>query len=105
MINYGDIVEIVYQNTNFSAPESHPIHLHGFSFFLVGTGSGNFNSVTDPLSYNLDDPPELNTINLPKNGWAAIRFVADNPGKISTLQGDLFFLLLKILLIFFFFFG
>ncbi|XP_044510531.1 laccase-14-like [Mangifera indica] len=80
MINYGDIVEIVYQNTNFSAPESHPIHLHGFSFFLVGAGSGNFNSVTDPLSYNLDDPPELNTINLPKNGWAAIRFVADNPG-------------------------
>ncbi|KAJ0024436.1 hypothetical protein Pint_07816 [Pistacia integerrima] len=80
MINYGDVVEIVYQGTNFAGPESHPIHLHGFSFFLVGTGSGNFNNVTDPLSYNLVDPPELNTINLPKNGWAAIRFVADNPG-------------------------
>ncbi|KAJ0085242.1 hypothetical protein Patl1_07924 [Pistacia atlantica] len=83
MINYGDVVEIVYQGTNFAGPESHPIHLHGFSFFLVGTGSGNFNNVTDPLSYNLVDPPELNTINLPKNGWAAIRFVADNPGLIE----------------------
>ncbi|XP_044510534.1 laccase-14-like isoform X2 [Mangifera indica] len=80
MINYGEVVEIVFQNTNLGAPESHPMHLHGFSFYLVGTGSGNFNNVTDPLTYNLVDPPQLNTINLPKNGWAAIRFVADNPG-------------------------
>ncbi|KAJ0024437.1 hypothetical protein Pint_07817 [Pistacia integerrima] len=80
MINYGEVVEIVYQNTNLGAPESHPMHLHGFSFYLVGTGSGNFNNVTDPSTYNLVDPPELNTINLPKNGWAAIRFIAENPG-------------------------
>jgi laccase len=32
--------------------------LHGFRFYLVGTGVGNFNNVTDPLSYNLVDPPE-----------------------------------------------
>ncbi|KAJ0025992.1 hypothetical protein Pint_07804 [Pistacia integerrima] len=80
MIDYGQAVEIVYQGTNLGAASSHPMHLHGFSFYLVGTGSGNFNSVTDPTNYNLVDPPELNTVNLPKNGWAAIRFVADNPG-------------------------
>lgn len=85
MINYGETVEIVYQNTNLGAASSHPIHLHGFSFYLVGTGSGNFNKVTDSLSYNLVDPPEVNTINLPKNGWAAIRFVADNPGMICII--------------------
>lgn len=85
MINYGEVVEIVFQNTNLGAPESHPMHLHGFSFYLVGTGSGNFNNVTDPLTYNLVDPPQLNTINLPKNGWAAIRFVADNPGKVTRV--------------------
>ncbi|XP_044510626.1 laccase-14-like [Mangifera indica] len=80
MINYGETVEIVFQNTNLGAASSHPMHLHGFSFYLVGTGSGNFNNMTDPLSYNLVDPPEVNTISLPKNGWAAIRFVANNPG-------------------------
>ncbi|XP_044510717.1 putative laccase-9 [Mangifera indica] len=81
MINYGEVVEIVLQGTNIgNAPSSHPIHLHGFSFYLVGTGSGNFNNVTDPLSYNLVDPPVVNTINLPRSGWAAIRFSADNPG-------------------------
>ncbi|XP_044510565.1 laccase-14-like [Mangifera indica] len=80
MIDYGEAVEIVYQGTNLRAAMSHPIHLHGFSFYVVGTGSGNFNNVTDPTNYNLVDPPEINTVNLPKSGWVAIRFVADNPG-------------------------
>lgn len=86
MINYGETVEIVFQNTNLGAASSHPMHLHGFSFYLVGTGSGNFNNMTDPLSYNLVDPPEVNTISLPKNGWAAIRFVANNPGKLCIFD-------------------
>ncbi|XP_021819124.1 laccase-15-like [Prunus avium] len=80
MINYGEGVEIVFQGTSVIAAENHPMHLHGFSFYLVGTGSGNFNSTTSPTTYNLVDPPEVNTIGVPKNGWAAIRFVADNPG-------------------------
>lgn len=73
-------VEIVFQGTNILAPENHPMHLHGFSFYLVGTGSGNFNYKTSPKSYNLVDPPNVNTFGVPKNGWATIRFVADNPG-------------------------
>ena len=83
MLNYGESVEIVFQGTNLLAEMNHPIHLHGFSFYLVGTGKGNFNNVTDPKSYNLIDPPEINTVALPKSGWAAIRFIADNPGKSS----------------------
>ncbi|KAJ0085237.1 hypothetical protein Patl1_07923 [Pistacia atlantica] len=79
-INYGEAVEIVFQGSNLQIAESHPMHLHGYSFFLVGTGSGNFNNETDPLSYNFVDPPELNTMNLPKSGWATIRFFANNPG-------------------------
>ncbi|KAJ0085533.1 hypothetical protein Patl1_07913 [Pistacia atlantica] len=47
MIHYGEIVEIVYQTTNFGVASSHPMHSHGFSFYLVETGSGNFNNVTD----------------------------------------------------------
>ncbi|TXG53190.1 hypothetical protein EZV62_022359 [Acer yangbiense] len=79
-LEYGEVVELVYQGTNIGNAQNHPMHLHGFSFYLVGTGLGNFNNQTDPDNYNLIDPPEVNTIQLPKKGWAAIRFVADNPG-------------------------
>ncbi|KAB1220744.1 Laccase-14 [Morella rubra] len=79
-VNYNDAVEIVYQGTNVGAAENHPMHLHGYSFYVVGLGSGNFNNITDPKSYNLVDPPLVNTIGVPKNGWATIRFIANNPG-------------------------
>ena len=82
-LEYGEVVELVYQGTNIGNAQNHPMHLHGFSFYLVGTGLGNFNNQTDPDNYNLIDPPEVNTIQLPKKGWAAIRFVADNPGVFS----------------------
>ncbi|KAB2627229.1 laccase-9 [Pyrus ussuriensis x Pyrus communis] len=80
MIGYGEGVEIIFQGTNIIAAENHPMHLHGFSFYLVGTGYGNFDNTTSPKTYNLVDPPEVNTIGVPKNGWATIRFKADNPG-------------------------
>ncbi|KAI3678544.1 hypothetical protein L6452_37840 [Arctium lappa] len=44
------------------------------------TGFGNFNPSSDPANFNLVDPPQRNTIDVPVGGWAAIRFVADNPG-------------------------
>ncbi|XWS24877.1 hypothetical protein CRYUN_Cryun27aG0022700 [Craigia yunnanensis] len=80
VLNYGEAVEIVLQATNLGAGGSHPIHLHGFSFYWVGTGSGNFNNVTDPSSYNLVDPPLINTVYVPARGWVALRFFATNPG-------------------------
>ncbi|KAE8715318.1 Secretory laccase, putative isoform 1 [Hibiscus syriacus] len=80
MLNYGDAVEIVLQATQLGAGGSHPIHLHGFSFYRVGTGSGNFNNQTDPSTYNLVDPPLINTVHVPGRGWVALRFFANNPG-------------------------
>ncbi|KAB2025138.1 hypothetical protein ES319_D06G131300v1 [Gossypium barbadense] len=80
MLNYGEAVEIVFQATQFGAGGSHPFHLHGFSFYRVGSGSGNFNNVTDPKSYNLVDPPLINTVHVPASGWVALRFFANNPG-------------------------
>ncbi|RVW26219.1 Laccase-14 [Vitis vinifera] len=50
------------------------------NFYVVGNGTGNFDNSTDPTRYNLVDPPEVNTVGVPKNGWVAIRFRADNPG-------------------------
>ncbi|XP_030942632.1 laccase-14-like isoform X2 [Quercus lobata] len=80
IIEYGKRVEIVFQGTSIGNPENHPMHLHGFSFYLLGTGYGNFNKTTSPKTYNLIDPPEVNTFGVPKSGWATIRFVANNPG-------------------------
>lgn len=84
-IDYGAAVEIIFQGTNIGAAENHPMHLHGFSFYVVGMGDGNFNK-SSAADYNLVDPPLINTVGLPKNGWTTIRFVADNPGpSISYL--------------------
>ncbi|XVF05550.1 hypothetical protein REPUB_Repub05bG0181600 [Reevesia pubescens] len=65
MLNYGEAVEIV-----LIASE------------LVGTGFGNFNNVIDPTTYNLVDPPLINTIHVSSRGWVALRFFATNPGKV-----------------------
>ncbi|GMY25452.1 laccase-4 [Fagus crenata] len=79
-LSYNDTVELVLQDTGIIAPENHPVHLHGFNFFAVGRGLGNYNPKTDPKNFNLVDPVERNTIGVPSGGWVAIRFLADNPG-------------------------
>ncbi|KAL7229442.1 hypothetical protein ACSBR2_008034 [Camellia fascicularis] len=51
VLNYNETVEIVFQDTNvLDTSMNHPIHLHGYSFYVVGTGYGNFNNGTDPDS-------------------------------------------------------
>ncbi|KAI8025486.1 Laccase-2 [Camellia lanceoleosa] len=79
-ISFNSTVELVLQDTNLLAVESHPFHLHGYNFFVVGTGIGNFDPKKDPAKFNLVDPPERNTVGVPTGGWTAIRFRADNPG-------------------------
>eukprot|EP00261_Vitis_vinifera_P030655 XP_019071898.1 PREDICTED: laccase-14-like [Vitis vinifera] len=80
VLEYNSTVEIVFQGTNVLAATHHPMHLHGYSFYVVGWGFGNFDGNKDPLRYNLVDPPFQNTISVPSNGWVAIRFEASNPG-------------------------
>ncbi|XP_038979227.1 laccase-15-like [Phoenix dactylifera] len=79
VFEYGACVEVVFQGTSLVLAEDHPMHLHGFSFYVVGWGIGNFDARKDPLTYNLVDPPLKNTIDVPRDGWAAIRFKANNP--------------------------
>ncbi|KAL2336992.1 hypothetical protein Fmac_011438 [Flemingia macrophylla] len=79
-LEFNSTVQVVLQDTGVIAPESHPVHLHGFNFFVIGSGVGNFDPKTDPNSFNLLDPVERNTIGVPTGGWVAIRFKADNPG-------------------------
>ncbi|XP_022927705.1 laccase-14 [Cucurbita moschata] len=80
VLEYNASVELVLQGTNVVASDNHPVHLHGYSFYVVGWGFGNFDPKTDTKRYNLVDPPEETTVGVPKNGWVAIRFKANNPG-------------------------
>ncbi|KAK8536188.1 hypothetical protein V6N13_009564 [Hibiscus sabdariffa] len=80
VLPFNTSVELVMQDTSILGAESHPLHLHGFNFFVVGQGFGNFDPNKDPAKFNLIDPVERNTIGVPSGGWVAIRFVADNPG-------------------------
>ncbi|CAL0329152.1 unnamed protein product [Lupinus luteus] len=80
VIPYNTSVQVVLQDTSILGAESHPFHLHGFNFYVVGQGFGNFNSSADPAKFNLVDPVERNTVGVPSGGWLAIRFLADNPG-------------------------
>ncbi|KAM0064124.1 putative laccase [Helianthus debilis subsp. tardiflorus] len=79
-LKFGSNVQIVLQDTSIFSTEDHPVHLHGYHFYVVGQGFGNFNPSQDTARFNLIDPPQRNTIDVPVGGWAAIRFVADNPG-------------------------
>lgn len=88
VLEYGSRVQVIFQDTGTVSTENHPIHLHGYSFYVVGYGSGNYNSTT--AVFNLVDPPYMNTIAVPVGGWAAIRFIADNPG-MCHIELKLFF--------------
>ncbi|KAK3014100.1 hypothetical protein RJ639_009505 [Escallonia herrerae] len=79
-LKYGATVQVVLQGTNIFTAENHPIHLHGYDFYIVAEGFGNFNPKTDTAKFNLVDPPLRNTASVPVKGWSVIRFVADNPG-------------------------
>lgn len=63
-------------STTLTVP--HPIHLHGFDFFVLAQGSGTYTSGTTTL--NLDNPPRRDTAMLPSSGYLVLAFETDNPG-------------------------
>ncbi|OAY62614.1 Laccase-3 [Ananas comosus] len=79
-LKFGSVVQVVLQGTNIFGAEHHPIHIHGYDFYILAEGFGNFNAKKDTAKFNLVDPPRRNTVGVPVNGWAVIRFVANNPG-------------------------
>ncbi|KAL5709322.1 laccase [Ranunculus cassubicifolius] len=79
-LKYGAVVNIVLQNTALLAAENHPMHFHGFDFYVLAQGFGNHDPIRDIFKYNLINPQERNTIAVPIGGWAVIRFRAINPG-------------------------
>ena len=57
VVTYNSTVQLVYQETNIFVAENHPMHLHGYDFYMVGQGFGNYNPKTDALNFNVVDPP------------------------------------------------
>ena len=62
--------------------EQHPWHKHGGQFWVLGEGRGALGGVpTSPPAVDAARPPRLtDMVTLPPQGWAWLRFVADNPG-------------------------
>jgi laccase len=79
-VKFGAVLQIVFQDTGIFATEEHPMHIHGYHFYVLATGFGNYNPRRDEAKFNMVDPPSRNTIGVPVGGWAVVRFVADNPG-------------------------
>ncbi|MED6124091.1 hypothetical protein PIB30_055850 [Stylosanthes scabra] len=74
------VLRLVLQGTSVVASDNHPVHFHGYNFYVVGWGFGNFDPKKDPHKYILVDPPQETTVGVPKNGWVALSFKADNLG-------------------------
>ncbi|KAJ0709138.1 putative oxidoreductase [Helianthus annuus] len=82
-LKFNTTVDIILQNANtlnVNNSETHPWHLHGHDFWVVGYGRGKFNVSEDPKRYNLVNPIMKNTVPVHPYGWTALRFIADNPG-------------------------
>ncbi|KFK24618.1 hypothetical protein AALP_AA8G002600 [Arabis alpina] len=80
ILKYNSAVEMVVQNTGIISAESHPMHLHGFNFYVVGYGFGNYDPIRDARKLNLVNPQLRNTIGVPPGGYVVLRFIANNPG-------------------------
>lgn len=86
----------------------HVVHLHGYSFHVVGATRleqptslqriQQLDSEDSLLSRNLVNPVLKDTVTVGSNGVAALRFKADNPGKVTCFKMFTTFLFIKNLL-------
>jgi FtsP/CotA-like multicopper oxidase with cupredoxin domain len=84
-LNIGDRVMIIVNNfVNIS----HPLHLHGHDFYILGNGKDNpsgdliqFDPFKHETLLNRINPPIRDTAKLPQRSWLVIGFTANNPGS------------------------
>ncbi|KAJ8098292.1 Cupredoxin [Lipomyces tetrasporus] len=71
-----EVVDILINNLDDGA---HPFHLHGYKFWVIGSGYGTF-PYNDYGKFNTTNPMRRDTVTVVAYGWVLIRFVADNAG-------------------------
>lgn len=76
-INNQDIIDIIINNIG---TQTHPIHLHGHHFWVLGTGKKNAGLFSNYSELNVIDPVKRDTIQINELSWLVLRFKADNPG-------------------------
>jgi iron transport multicopper oxidase len=68
----GRVIQVMINNTDGG---EHPFHLHGHNFWVVATSEAPEAAALYAANYVRRD-----VVSVPAQGWAVIRFVADNPG-------------------------
>jgi len=69
---FGSVVQIFIRNTDDG---QHPIHLHGHDFWVIATSEFPDSETLFSGNYAKRD-----VVTVPADGWAIIRFIANNPG-------------------------
>ncbi|MCJ1309815.1 hypothetical protein MMC25_003476 [Agyrium rufum] len=70
-------IDILIQNFDDG---NHPLHLHGYKYFVLGQGHGYLPSDYYATSIDTTNPLRRDTASVEAYGWTLIRLVADNPG-------------------------
>ncbi|XP_076394331.1 uncharacterized protein LOC100880706 [Megachile rotundata] len=92
----NSVVEIIVVDEFRAGDVHHPFHLHGYTFHVMGMdqplGPYTDNTRAMTVKYyeqlesenkvvrNFQSPPSKDTYAIPNNGYAVLRFKADNPG-------------------------
>lgn len=77
IVKHNEIVEIIINNR---MPSLHPWHLHGHQFQVLERSAPRKGVFSGNYSVHRTYPMKRDTIMLQPQGWAVIRFRADNPG-------------------------
>ena len=78
VIQTSDVQVLDIVVTNFD-DGNHPLHLHGYKYFVIGQGHG-YPPADLASTVDLSNPLRRDTASVEAYGWLHIRLVADNPG-------------------------
>jgi len=70
------VMEFAVNNLDSGA---HPFHLHGHVFQVVARGDGVYNASANPVNETQANPVRRDTVHVPAESYAVIRWRADNP--------------------------
>ena len=70
------VIDILIQNFDDG---SHPLHMHGYKYFVLSQGHGYFDWSTYE-ALDISNPLRRDTASVEAFGWILIRLITDNPG-------------------------